>query len=63
MSRQKTLTVPAARFKSQRDHIIPLTDDAMEIIAAMPRFAAGEFIFTLNGYGQITLGFFREKEA
>ena len=52
----KTLTVPAARFKSQRDHIIPLTDDAMEIIAAMPRFEAGEFISTLNGHGQITLG-------
>jgi integrase len=36
-------TVPAARMKAGRDHRVPLSDRALEIIAQQPR--GGEFIF------------------
>lgn len=41
-------TIAAARYKSKRDHIVPLSAAARDIIAEQPRGAAGEFIFSAN---------------
>jgi integrase len=44
---RRTLTVPPERFKMNSVHVIPLSDDAMALLQALPR--RGEFIFTSSG--------------
>ncbi len=39
-------TIPAARMKSKRDHVVPLSLAACEIIEAQPRGAGGDFVFS-----------------
>jgi integrase len=47
---RRTLTVPAERFKMNSQHVIHLSDDAMEILSALPRWSGGDYVFsTLNG--------------
>jgi integrase len=45
-------TIPAARMKGRtgkvRPHIVPLTDDMMEILDSLPRFNGGKYLFSLN---------------
>ncbi len=41
--------IPASRIKSKRDHIVPLSETAGSILAALPRFAAGDYVFTTTG--------------
>ncbi|TIT49899.1 MAG: DUF4102 domain-containing protein [Mesorhizobium sp.] len=53
---RKTLTVPAARFKSGRDHVVPLTDDAIEILGKLPRFKRCNWLCSLDGQGPVTIG-------
>ncbi|MGO8840784.1 MAG: tyrosine-type recombinase/integrase [Methyloceanibacter sp.] len=40
------LRVPAARFKSEVEHLVPLSDDARAVLETLPRFTRGDFIFT-----------------
>ncbi|TIL43655.1 site-specific integrase [Mesorhizobium sp.] len=53
---RKTLTVPAARFKSGRDHVVPLTDEAIEIIGKLPRFKKCNWLCSLDGEHPVTIG-------
>jgi integrase len=53
---KKVLTIPAARFKSERDHAVPLTDDAVEIIKALPRWKKCPWLFSLDGEHPVTIG-------
>ncbi|TIP20164.1 site-specific integrase [Mesorhizobium sp.] len=53
---KKVLTIPAARFKSERDHAVPLTDDAVEIIKALPRWKRCPWLFSLDGEHPVTIG-------
>ncbi|RWJ41563.1 tyrosine-type recombinase/integrase [Mesorhizobium sp.] len=53
---RKTLTVPAARFKSGRDHVVPLTDEAIEIIGKLPRFKKCNWLCSLDGQHPVTIG-------
>jgi integrase len=55
-------TIPRERFKSDREHIVPLSDDALALLAALPRFASGQFAFTstagmrpVDGFGKAKL--------
>jgi integrase len=45
-------TIPAARMKGRtskaRPHVVPLTDDMMEILNRLPRFKHGSYLFSLN---------------
>jgi integrase len=36
--KEATLTVPPERFKSDATHVVPLVDDALAIIANLPRW-------------------------
>ena len=45
----RTLTVPAARYKTGVEHVVPLVDDAMAIIEKLPRFADCDYLFTFDG--------------
>ncbi len=39
-------SIPAARMKSKRPHIVPLSRPAREIIEAQPKGAAGDYVFS-----------------
>ncbi|WP_434723117.1 tyrosine-type recombinase/integrase [Mesorhizobium sp. RIZ17] len=53
---KRVLTIPAERFKSDRDHTVPITDDALAIIEKLPRFAKCDWMFSLDGEGPATIG-------
>jgi integrase len=42
-------TIPAARFKSGQNHLVPLTDDMRALLATLPRWVAGDFLFSMDG--------------
>jgi integrase len=44
--KKKLLTIPAARFKSDSDHVVPLSDLAMKILESLPRFKRGDYVFS-----------------
>jgi integrase len=41
-----TWTIPAARSKNRRQHVVPLSPEAVEIIKALPRFSGSKFVFS-----------------
>jgi integrase len=45
----KILTIPRARFKSDAEHLAPLSNDACGILESLPRFAGCDYLFTANG--------------
>jgi len=53
---KKTLTVPAERFKSDRDHVVPLTDDVISILGSLPRWKGCPWVFSLDGKRAATIG-------
>lgn len=53
---KKTLTVPAERFKSDRDHVVPLTDDVVAILNSVPRWKRCPWVFSLDGKHAVTTG-------
>ena len=44
----KTLTIPRERFKSNAEHIVPLTDDACAVLEGLSKFAGCDLLFTSN---------------
>jgi integrase len=54
-------TVPAARYKSNRDLLIPLSAKAQAIIASMPPAAGGDYVFSDDG--KYPLGNFAARKA
>jgi integrase len=48
-----TITIPASRMKGRegkaREHLVPLSEAAREIIASLPRIKNGKFLFSLSG--------------
>jgi integrase len=55
-------TLPASRSKNRREHTIPLSDMALEILRALPRIERSEFVFTTNGRSPVS-GFSKAKPA
>jgi integrase len=39
-------TIPALRSKNKRQHVLPLSPEAVEIIKALPRFSGSKFVFS-----------------
>ena len=54
-------TIPASRSKSNRKHIVPLPDAALDILENLPRFTEGGCIFTTSGGLRPVSGFSRAK--
>ena len=44
----KLWTIPAARFKSDAQHIIPLTPDMRTLLASLPRWQSGDCLFSAH---------------
>jgi integrase len=42
-------TVPAERFKSDSEHIVPLSDGALAVLSEIPRFKRGDYVFSTTG--------------
>ena len=42
----KTFTIPAARYKTNKSHTLPLTDDMIALLNDLPRFKHGDFLFS-----------------
>jgi integrase len=46
--------IPGARYKTKRDHLVPLSAKAKALLAVMPRIGPATFVFTTSGTGPIT---------
>lgn len=53
--------VPASRYKTKIDHLIPLSSGAIAVLAQLPKIGRGDFIFTPDGKRPIS-GFGCRKE-
>jgi integrase len=47
----RTITLPKERTKNGREHVVPLTKSALEILTAMPRIEGRDYVFGLRGGG------------
>jgi integrase len=54
-------TVPPERFKSNASHQVPLSDDALNLIAALPTFRKGDHLFTTTAGEKPVNGFSKPK--
>ena len=55
-------TVPAARHKSKREFLVPLSKDARDVLAAVPRIGRKGLVFTTDGKTTFS-GFSKAKAA
>ena len=58
---QRMLAIPAERFKSYAQHLVPLTKDAMAILVALPTFNKADYIFT-RSFGMKPAGGFSDAK-
>ncbi len=47
-------TIPAARMKAGREHTVPLCEDAINSLKALPRFEGSEYVFTAARGGPLS---------
>jgi integrase len=57
-----TITVPLSRHKSERGHVIWLSDDAWAIIKTLPRFERGVYLFSTTAGKKPVNGFSKAKD-
>jgi integrase len=48
---KKTWTIDQARFKSNVEHVVPLTDEVLALLEGLPRFKRGDHVFS-NTWGE-----------
>lgn len=60
---KRAWTIPASRAKSNRAHIVPLSDQAIDVLRAVPRFVDGDFVFTTTGGRRPVSGYSKGKAA
>jgi integrase len=41
----KVFRIPASRYKTQKEHVVPLSSSAMAVLSACPRFADNPYVF------------------
>jgi len=58
---RKTWTIPAARFKSDAEHVVSLTDAAMAVLETLPRFERGDHLFSTR-FGEQAIGGFSKAK-
>src|SRR5690348_4896788 len=58
---RKVLTIPAERFKSDFDHVVPLSDMAIGILKSLPTFNSGDYIFSTTFGKSPVNGFSKTK--
>ena len=58
---KKLWVIPTERFKSGSEHIVPLSDAACALLASLPRFRRGDFLFSASFGERPINGFSRAK--
>ena len=56
------LTIPPERFKSDAQHLVPLTEAAWQIVESLPTFTKGDHLFSSTFGVQPVSGFAGAKE-
>lgn len=51
---EKVWVIPAERMKMGKEHRVPLADDALALLAALPRFEGSTFVFTAARGGPLS---------
>ena len=51
---ERVWVIPAERMKASKEHRVPLTDDALALLAALPRFEGSPFLFTAPRGGTLS---------
>jgi integrase len=57
----KLWTIPSERMKADAAHVVPLTNEAIEILEGLPRFHSGEFLFSTRFGKRPVNGFSKAK--
>jgi integrase len=52
--KNKIWTIPAERMKMDREHRVPLCDDAVKLLQNLPRFEGSNYLFTAARGGQLS---------
>jgi len=60
-SDKRTWVIPASRSKSKREHIVPLSGAAVDILDSLPRFTEGDYVFTSTAGRRPVSGFSKAK--
>lgn len=65
---QRTVEIPAARYKTKRPHVFPLSAPAWALVQTLPRWNGGDCVFSTGGLGRVAgarpiSGFSKAKEA
>jgi integrase len=55
-------TIPSIRMKGGRAHEVPLAGCALDLIESLPRFTAGDFVFSTAGGAKPVNGFSKAKK-
>ena len=58
----KLWVIPSERMKSKRPHEVPLPKIAVELLAALPRYAQGDYVFTTADGERPISGFGKAKQ-
>jgi integrase len=59
--RNKIWTIPPERMKADAAHVVPLTQDAIEILEGLPRFKNGDHLFSTTFGAKPVNGFSKAK--
>ena len=65
---RRTVEIPAARYKTKRPHVFPLSAPAWALVQSLPRWNGGECVFSTGGRGRTAgarpiSGFSKAKEV
>jgi integrase len=59
---KKLWTIPAERMKADAPHVVPLADDAIAALSALPRFRKGDYLFSTTFGRKPVSGFSKAKK-
>jgi integrase len=60
---RKLWIIPAERMKAEAPHVVPLSDDSIAILEALPRFNKGDYLFSTTLGVKPVNGFSKAKAA
>ena len=65
---QRTVEIPAARYKTKRPHVFPLSAPAWALVQTLPKWNGGDCVFSTGGLGRVAgarpiSGFSKAKEV
>jgi integrase len=60
--KSKVWTIPAERMKADAAHVVPLAEDAIEVLEILPRFTNGDYVFSTTFGKKPVNGFSKAKD-